>query len=189
MELEQAIRSRRTIRRFQQRQVETDQLRKLIDAARMASCGGNQQPLRYMVIQEPALVGELFDTTRWAALVQPARTPEPGKTAPLTFIAVIAEAALNPMAEAGAAIENLQLMACSIGLGCCWIGAYDHKAADRLLSLGDDRKSLFLVAVGYPGENPVSEDIGAEASPKYYLDANDVLHVPKFNVDAICEWR
>lgn len=189
MELNDAIRGRRTVRRFQQKPVEKDKLHAMIEAARLASSGSNQQPLRYQVIQDAGLVTQLLSVTHWAGQVQPRRNPELGKTAPLVFIVVTKHSNANPQVEAGAAIQNMQLTAYAQGLGCCWIGAYDHKEADRILGLDARCESIYLVAVGYPGEAPVLENVGPDASIKYYLDDNDVLHVPKYTVEAITEWR
>ncbi len=189
MDLVKAIKSRRTVRKFKQLQVDKDTLYNLIDAARLASCGANLQPLRYIVVQEQELVNNLLDQTNWAGNVKPRRNPIKGETAPLTFIVVTKKAGTNPAVDAGAAIENLQLMACGLELGCCWIGAYDHKAVDKILELDENTESIYLVAVGYPDETPVSEDIELDQPQKYYLDDNDVLHVPKYSVNAITEWR
>ena len=49
--------------------------------------------------------------------------------------------------------------------------------------------ALFVVALGYPAEQPVSEDAAAGESVRYYLDDEDRLHVPKFTVDALLSWQ
>jgi len=188
MDLFMAIQGRRTVRKFEQRPVEKDKIMLLLEAARLASSGGNLQPLRYLVIQNPELVKKLLAVTQWAAQVKPHRDPIPGKTAPLMFIAVTKKAGSNPQVEAGAAIENLQLAAYGLGLGCCWIGAYDHRQADGILEL-KDMETIYLVAVGYPAEVPVLENVGRAGSIKYYLDDHDVLHMPKYRIEAITEWR
>ncbi len=190
MEIEQTLMERRTIRRFQQKPIPPAVVAELIDAARVASCGGNMQRLRYVVVQDDqALLNGIFSTTAWAAFVQPRRNPEIGKSAPTAFVVLTASAeeAERVSADAGAAVMSLQLMAFARGIGCCWIGSYDHQRVDELLGL-QDRKSVFLVALGYPDEQPVREEIAADGSPRYYLDENDTLHVPKYSIEAITEW-
>ena len=189
MDVVKAIKSRRTIRRFKQLQVDKDTLSKIIDAGRLASSAANTQPLRYIVAQEQLLVEQLFELTHWAARVKPGRNPVKGISAPLTFIVIVQKSGGNALADAGAAIQNMQLMACALELGCCWIGAYDHKEADKLLELDEHTESLYLLAIGYPNESPVSEDISLEDDQAYYLDGKDVLHVPKYSVNAITQWR
>lgn len=189
MDIAAAIKGRRTVRRFKQQPVEREKLYQLIDAARLASSGANRQPLRYVVVQDSCIVGQLFTTAKWALRVVPRRTPVLGVSAPPVFIVVTVDSGTNPQVEAGAAIENIQLMAFSLGLGCCWIGAYDRKTADKIIGLPESAESIYLVAVGYPDESPVSEDINLDADSGYYLDDNNVLHVPKYAVDAITCWR
>lgn len=190
MELQDAVRKRRTIRRFKQDPIVREDIEKLINAARLAPCGGNMQRLRYIVIQDDKeLVNKVFGTTAWAAFVQPKRNPVPGKTAPVAFLALTCDKKQNPVADAGAAIQNILLTACELGIGCCWIGAYKQEMADEIIGLPEDQKSVFLVALGYPDESPVQEDIDLAEPTKYYLDENDVLHVPKFRTEEITEWR
>jgi len=191
MEFSAVVKGRRTIRRFKQIPVPEANLRAMINAARLSPSGGNAQPLRYIVIREPKLVSAIFENTAWGGLVKPRRNPEPGKTAPLTFIAVVGPRDNSNIlhADAGAAIQNMALAAYSVGVGCCWIGAFKRENVDLILNLPETSSVIYLVAVGYPDESPVQEDIDAGMSEKYYLDDNDVLHVPKFSVDAITEWR
>ncbi|MDD3119325.1 MAG: nitroreductase family protein, partial [Victivallales bacterium] len=118
------------------------------------------------------------------------RTPQWGVTAPPVFMAITAAAGGDwVQVDAGAAIVQLQLAAYALGLGCCWIGAFDHAAADRILQLSAGMRTVYLVAVGYPAESPVRDDIGGDGEVGYYLDAADILHVPKYTVDAITDWR
>jgi len=191
MEFSAVVKGRRTIRRFKQIPVPEANLRAMINAARLSPSGGNAQPLRYIVIREPKLVSAIFENTAWGGLVKPRRNPEPGKTAPLTFIAVVGPRDNSNIlhADAGAAIQNMALAAYSVGVGCCWIGAFKRENVDLILNLPETSSVIYLVAVGYPDESPVQEDVDAGMSEKYYLDDNDVLHVPKFSVDAITEWR
>lgn len=191
MEFSDLLKKRRTVRRFKQVQVFDKDIRYLLEAARLAACGGNVQKLRYIVVRDRKLVKGIFDNTAWAGLVSPNRNPEWGKNAPLTFIAVTApkDSGETMLTNAGASIQSMEYAAADVGLGACWIGAYKKENVDKILDLPVAEESLYLLAVGYPDEEPVQEDIDAEESMKYYLDDEDVLHVPKFRIDAISRWR
>ena len=190
MNFDEVLKKRRTIRCFTQEEVSREKLLMLIDAARLAPSGGNMQPLRYLIIQDRKKAELVFGETAWAAFVKPGRTPEWGKNAPLTFILVTAPADAGKIdyANAGAAVENMLLKAVDAGLGCCWLGAFDHKAVRKILDIPENRDLLYLVAVGYPDEEPVMEDIEGKSSTRYYLDDADVLHVPKYTVDSLADW-
>jgi nitroreductase len=191
MELSEAIKKRRTIRKFKQEKLDNSILRELIDCARVAPCGGNSQRLRYIAINTPELVNSIFELTAWAGHVKPNRNPVIGESAPVSFIALCAADANAGIshADAGAAVENILLKAVELGLGSCWIGAFNKAKAEEILGTPEDKKILYLVALGYPDEEPIQEDIKMNDSTKYYLDDKDVLHVPKYTVDEITEWR
>lgn len=180
---------RRTIRFFRQEPVPETELRKMLDAARQASCGANAQVLRYMVIREPELAEKIFHCTAYAAKVQPRRNPVWGVNAPQTFIAVLAPAG-KAEADAGAAVQSMEFAAYDSGLGSCWIGSFDHAKVNELLEPPEGLQVRYLLAVGYPAElYPVQEDITIEGDPAYYLDEEDRLHVPKYTVEALTSWR
>ncbi|MFZ2657165.1 MAG: nitroreductase family protein [Victivallales bacterium] len=190
MNLSNAIKNRRSIRRYKQKPVDEKLLIELIDSARLAPSGGNMQQIRYVIVKTPEIVKKIFSLTGWGGHVRPKRSPEWGKDAPLAFIAVIASAENVAgrkivYADAGAAIQNMLLKAVELGLGTCWIGNFKEENVSPILGLTPEMKTMYLVAVGYPDETPVQEDIDTGTPTKYFLDDKDVIHVPKFKVDAI----
>ena len=184
MEFDQLVKSRRTIRFYQDKKVPLSELTKLIDAARFAPSGSNKQPLRYIIIDNDDIVHQIFDVTKYAGLVTPRRSPVWEKNAPRNFIAVTSHIGAS-VVDAAAAIQNILLGAANNGLGCCWIGAFNKSEAKKILSLDDNTELHFLVAVGYPAENPVYDEVKIGDSVAYYLDENDCLHVPKLKVEDI----
>ena len=191
MEFSELLKKRRSIRRFKQVRVFDKDIRYILEAARLVACGGNVQKIRYIVAQDKKLVKNIFSNTAWAGLISPDRNPEWGKNAPLTFIILTApkDSGSVMQANAGAAVQSMEYAAADVGLGSCWIGAYKKENVEKLLDLPEQDETLYLLAVGYPDEEPVQEDIDSEESMKYYLDGEDVLHVPKFKTDAITQWR
>lgn len=191
MEWNEIVTGRRTIRRFQQRPIPRELLRRILDGVRRASCAANLQRLRFVVAQRSETVKAIFDTTAWAAMVRPRRTPVWGADAPLCFIAVTAPEELRQsvLADAGAAIQTMEYAAWNEGIGSCWFGSFDPEKVRAALELPAGTAVLYVVALGYPAEAPVSEDAAAGEPVRYYLDDEDRLHVPKFTVDALTEWR
>ena len=72
MDVETAIMKRRAIRRFNQKPVPIDVLKKLVDAARLAPSGANLQPLQYIVVNDSDLLAKIFSTLSWAGYLKPA---------------------------------------------------------------------------------------------------------------------
>jgi nitroreductase len=192
MDFKDVVFARRSIRRYRQEAVADDDLRQLIEFARVSPAATNAQRLRLTVIRNIELVEKIFALTRWAGAVAPRRTPVWGKDAPLCFIAFTAKKEqLNSSlyADAGAVAQNLMLGAVELGLGSCWIGSFDKEAAHGLLELAEDTEVFYLISVGYPAETPVWEDASDPDHVKYYLDENDLLHVPKLKADDLTTWK
>jgi nitroreductase len=189
MELKELL-GRRTIRKFSQKKVKKADIQAMIEAARCASCASNRQRLRYIGIVSPEKVAAILPHTFYAALVKPRRTPVPCETSPTAFLAVTATEKPSPhvYADAGAAIQSIEFAAWERGIGCCWLGSFLPEKVAPILDFPDPERIVYLVALGHPAEDPVSEDIPAGGDAKYYLDENDTLHVPKFTVDALTCW-
>lgn len=185
MDVLEAITHRRTIRKFQQVPVERAVLEKIADAGRLAPNGGNKQPLKFRIVCELELVKQICRHVNWAIMITPEGIPAEAEE-PTAFIAVLADTAIKPQghqAEAGAAVENMLLAACGLGLGGCWMGAIERPQIMELLHLGDPLSLLFVVALGYPAESPIVESVAT--SPNYYKDGDGVLHVPKRSLDDV----
>lgn len=111
------LRTRRTYRRFRQKEISQEILEEILTAARLASSAANKQPLSYIVIREPEKVAEVFAHTRWAGALPPeVGQPKEGER-PVLFIAVIENQNINSYCDtdAGLAISNMTLAAWNRG--------------------------------------------------------------------------
>ena len=179
MDVYEAIKSRRTIRRFKQEAIDAAILERMVDAGRLAPSGANCQPVDFILVTEPGLCKKVFDTTAWAGRVAPRRTPEPGQQ-PTAWIVVLLNCKRGPVAakhDAAAAIENILLAGVAEGVGSCWIGSVKREELTKILNVPEHCAIDSVVALGYPDESPVAEDTDEDIA--YYLDDKDVLHVPK----------
>lgn len=178
MNVTEAIYKRRSIRRFSPQPVEKDVLYELIKAARMAPAAANIQPLQYMIVHQKQLLDPVFDCTRWAGYLEN-YAPRKGFR-PTAYIVVLINEQIKKEGndnDAGAAVQNMMLTAVEKGLGSCWIGSVDRKKLSNLLGVPEHCRIHTVVALGYPAEDPISEDM--EDSIRYYLDEEHRLHVPK----------
>lgn len=179
MNVYDAIRRRRTIRKFTQQPISAETLRRLIDAARLAPQGANLQPVKYLMVNDPKLLEPIFATTKWAAYISPNGTPAEGER-PTAYVVILIDTEIKKAGydiDAGAAVENMLLAAVEEGLGSCWLGAIDRDQIRSLLAIPERYIIHTLVALGYPGEDPTIEDAGETI--KYYKDEQGRLHVPK----------
>lgn len=184
------ILKRRTIRKFKQDKISTETLKKLVNAARLAPQGANLQPMKYVIVTEKSTLDELFKTTAWAGYIRPQHDPKEDER-PVAYIIALVDTDIKKAdydVDAGAAIENLILAALEEGIGTCWLGALKRDMIKQTLNIPDKYVIHSMIALGYLGEEPVTED--ENGSIKYFKDENGVIHVPKRKLeDVILEIR
>lgn len=194
MEFTELLVKRRSIRRFRQEEIPLESLKQLVEAAALAPSARNDLPLRYVLVREKSLLKAVFEETNWGGNVRPHRDPVFGETAPTAFLAVCAPGepetppAQNVVADAGAAIQTILLRTVELGFGACWLGAFSRKNVSVILEL-NHQTVVYLIGLGYPAETPELQRIHAGDSTKYYLDGNDVIHVPKYCAEDILTIR
>lgn len=180
-QLMELLKTRRTYRRFRQREIPQETVEEILEAARLASSAANRQPLSYIVIREPEKTAQVFGFTRWAGALPPELgQPKEGER-PVLFIAVVENLDINRDCDtdAGLAIGNMTLAAWNRGVGSCMIGACDKAALSELLGLGENQKLHTVVAFGYPSHESHVVDMESPEEFKYYLDENRDYVVPK----------
>ncbi len=156
MEVFEAITSRRSTRAFERRSVSEEKIEKLVDAARHAPSAGNIQPWEFVIVREPQKKQQLST----AALDQTFITE-----APVVIVVCANEARsgqgygsrgvhLYCIQDTAAAIENMLLAACAMGLGTCWVGAFREELARRVLNTPSHVRPVAIIPIGYPAEKP-----------------------------------
>jgi len=184
MDIENAIYSRRTIRRFKPKSIPIDILKKLVDYARMAPSGMNIQGLEYIIISNSEITEKLFALLRWAAyLPEDKQVPEIGRR-PTAFIVVLCNTKIkkNVDIDIGAAIENILLGAMKYGIASCWMGSIDRDKIRDLFTIPNHYIIKYVVSLGYPDEESIVETFNN--SFKYWKE-NNTMHVPKRELNDI----
>ncbi len=140
MNVYEAITTRRTIRRFKQQAIDVAILERIVNAGRLAPSGANCQPVEFVLITEPGLCKQVFETTAWAGRVTPRRTPQAGQE-PAAWVVVLLNSKRGPVTakhDAAAAIENMILVAVEEGIGSCWIGSVQREELAKIRALLDE---------------------------------------------------
>ena len=157
MDFWRALKERQSIRSFDPtRHVAPEVVSRLLEAAIRAPSAGNRQPWHFIVVRD-RLVRK--------ALAEAAYGQEFVHEAPVV-IAVCADAArsasrygdrganLYCLQDTAAAIEHILLAGTALGLGTCWVGAFDEASAARALDTAPGLRPIALVPVGYAGSPP-----------------------------------
>ncbi len=181
----ETIRTRRTIRKFQQKSIPEHVLLRLIDAARLAPSAANRQPCEYLVTYDPTLNEQLFGLLKWAAAISPHGNPQEGEK-PVAYIIVLLHNTPEqpPLVDAASGIMNLILSAWELGIGSCWLGSIDRDQIRVLFKIPESISIAYVVALGYPAEHPVVDEV--RDSIRYWKDTQGTLHVPKRPLEQIC---
>lgn len=183
MSVYELILKRRTIRKFEQRPVETEKIVKMINAARIAPSAANMQPLKYIAVTSSDLCNKVFPLTKYAGYLENG-TPKEGER-PMAYIVVLEDENIRKGAEldAGAAIENIILTALEEGIASCWVGSVNRDELKKLLDIDQSLSINSVIALGYPMQKSVEAPF--DGNVKYYLDDEGTLHVPKRSMNEI----
>lgn len=141
---------------FTGREVPEDLVNQILAAAVQAPSAGNLQSWEFVVVR---------DRARKEGLVRAALDQEFLAQASVN-IAVCANRArsaerygvrgadLYCIQDCAAATQNIMLAATALGLGTCWVGAFDEDKVSEVLMLPPNIRPLALIPIGYPGEDP-----------------------------------
>jgi nitroreductase len=152
MDFNQLIKKRYSVRAYKSDCVEEEKLQQVLEAARLAPTAANRQPFQFIVIHTKGKEAELK------------RIYEPDWfTQPPLIICVCATAAQAwsridkknySEVDATIAMDHLILAAADLGLGTCWIAAFNPTAAREILGLPDNVEPIAFTPLGYPADEP-----------------------------------
>ncbi len=178
----------RSIRTYDRSQrVTRERLLKYIDVARLTPSAVNLQPILYLPLEQEA-ADRILPYTGWARALDIKLPPE-GK-GPGAFILLCIDRSVTPnpapvMRDIGIVAQTLLLCAVEDGLGGCMIASLQNEKIKAELSLEDDIDVLLCVAIGYPDEKVVLEELEKGGSVAYWRDEDNVHHVPKRKLEDI----
>jgi nitroreductase len=182
------IKSRRTIRKYAQKDVPKEVLLRCVDAARLSPSGANRQPLKYILVDDQELAKEVFSTLKWAGYL-PGYQPG-GHEMPRAYIVMLLDKSIseNFSHDAGIAAMSISMVAYDEGLGSCILGSVNREKLKTILKVPAGLDIILVIALGYPAENPVVDEV-RDGNIKYWLDESRVLHVPKRGLEEIVRWN
>ncbi len=187
MSFKELVLRTRSYRRFQQNEaVSIDTLRELVDLARQAASGANIQPLKYVLVADPAVNARVFPLLRWAGYLPEWGGPVEGER-PSAYIVILGDTELRKECDAdlGIAAQTIMLGATERGLGGCMIASVERDPLRTMLEIPERYKILLVLALGKPVETVVLEPLGADGNIRYYRDADGVHHVPKRSLEEV----
>ena len=148
MDALEAIRRRRSVRRYTGDPIPREDLEKIVDAGRLAASGNNRQPWDFIVVTDRAMIDRLKVAAGWMDRAG-------------AIIAVVMDPSSRWWLEDGsAAVENMLIASTALGYGSCWLEGYTLPREDEfkvLLGVPEGKRLLTLVPIGVPAEWPTVE--------------------------------
>ena len=164
------LRSRRSIRSYKKTSVPRQQLRELVEMARMAPTGSNQQGVSYIIVENREIVEKAAvviiewlesNLTHPYFIVMIQEFREKGvdtilRAAPHLILAISALDSQQGRENSIFALAYLELYAPALGLGSCWAGIFElcafsgHEPLLKLFNIPEGKKITGAVMVGYP---------------------------------------
>lgn len=171
MNILEIIKTRRSTRNFKEKGLEKEKLNQIIEAARYAPSGGNNQSSHFIVIQNKQFLDELAKMAMnefsqmevkedmYKSLKSSIMQSKKGNYvfhyhAPVLVVVCNKKGYGNAMADSACAIENMLIMANALDLGSCYINQLtwlsEHEVIRNKLNLNEDEMVCGAVAIGYP---------------------------------------
>jgi len=149
LEVFEAIKGRRSIRKYTKDPVSEDFIVKILEAGRWAPSAGNSQPWNFIVLRDEEMRRRVAEAATYGKFL--ANAP--------VGIAVVVDpmASTRPVEDGAIATQNMLLAAHALGLGACWIGSYNSVYEERvkeILGIPENKRLLSIISIGFPAESP-----------------------------------
>lgn len=164
MEFMEAVRRRRSIRRYKTTPVPEKVLNEILEAARLAPSAGNRQPWHFIVVKDDETKQQL-GISSWVA------------GAPVVILGCVDTRVRGEplcIVDLSIAFEHIVLAAANLGLGTCWIGRFvagSDEAVKRVLGIPKHVRVVAVTPLGYPDETP---------EPKAPKSLSEIVHYDRF---------
>jgi nitroreductase len=153
MEYSELIAKRYSVRAYRPDPVEDEKLQAVLEAARLAPTAANRQPIQLVVMHTAGREDEIGKINRQPWFVQ----------APLVIgvCAISSQAWVREsdrfnarLIDAAIVADHLILAAANLGLGTCWVAAFNVEAARSVLQLPNEAEPVIFTPLGYPADQP-----------------------------------
>ena len=139
---------RKSIRKYTNEPIKKEVITTLLKAAMQAPSANNQQPWKFIVVDDRELLDKLSTACSGAWMLKNVNV------AIVTLMIPIKPSPYFTVQDMAAATQNILLEATNIGLGSCWIGVYPIEERvnyiEKLLNIKDGIHPFSMIALGYP---------------------------------------
>jgi nitroreductase len=159
VEILNLLKSRRSIRIYQDKPIPQDLILQILEAGRWAPTGANLQPWHFIVVTDSETRKMIGDVARFFFI----KFFRVEKAPVILVLGFDKRKGKYGRYDATLAGGNMMTMATSLGLGTCWIGAFDEQKVKEILEIPEKIEVIGLITLGYPDEK-------AEPPPRVELE-------------------
>jgi nitroreductase len=154
MDLMEAIKTRRSIRKYKSTPVPESLLKDVLNAARLAPSADNSQPWKFVVVRDEQTKLRLANASNGQKFMAQAPVIIVACGIPDEAFPTVGGYMSSHVLDVSIAVDHLTLAAHSVGLGTCWIAAFKEDKVREALGIPEDVRVVALTPLGYPDEVP-----------------------------------
>lgn len=152
MDVMDAIRKRRSVRGYLDREVEHEKLKAVLEAGRLAPSAHNGQEWKFVVVKDKSLREKLSKAARGQKFV--AEAPVVIAACAVETDKVMSCGQTAYPIDLAIAVDHMTLKAVEEGLGTCWVGAFYEEQVKPVLGIPEDVRVVVLLPLGYSSVEP-----------------------------------
>ena len=154
MDLMEAIKTRRSIRRFRETPVPENLLKEVLNAARLAPSADNAQPWKIIVVRDEQMKQKVTQASNGQKFLVQAPVVLVVCGIPEEAFQTVGGYMSSHVIDASIALDHVTLAAHSLGLGTCWVAWFKEEKVKDILGIPEDVRVVALSPLGYPDESP-----------------------------------
>jgi nitroreductase len=154
MDLMEAIKTRRSIRKFRETPVPENLLKEVLNAARLAPSADNAQPWKIIVVRDEQMKQKVTQACNGQKFLVQAPIVLVVCGIPEDAFQTVGGYMSSHVIDASIALDHVTLAAHSLGLGTCWVAWFKEEKVKDILGIPEDVRVVALSPLGYPDESP-----------------------------------
>ena len=143
------------MRSFLDRSIDEDVLLSVLEAGRLAPSAKNRQEWRFIVVRDGEVRRRIGEAANGQSFVG---------EAPVVIVAcgvvdgyVMSCGQPSYPIDVAIALDHISLAAVEVGLGTCWIGAFNEDKVKEILGIPEEVRVVELMPIGYPAHQVLKE--------------------------------
>jgi nitroreductase len=149
-----AIRTRRSVRKYRSAPVAESTLKEVLNAARLAPSADNAQPWKIVVVRDEQVKLKLAAACNGQKFIAQAPLVLVACGLPDEAFQTVGGYMSSHVIDVSIAVDHLTLAAHALGLGTCWIAWFKEDKVREILGVPEDVRVIALTPLGYPDETP-----------------------------------